>query len=58
VLATARDLRASGRTVAPVRRSGKFGAQLGRLEEWGYTSFVHLRAEGAQDERRLGDKPE
>lgn len=58
VLATARALRADGRPVSPVRRSGKFGAQLSRLEEWGYTSFVHLRAgdEGPAEERRLGDK--
>ncbi|WP_133902417.1 histidine--tRNA ligase [Actinophytocola oryzae] len=58
VLAVARTLRESGRSVSPVRRSGKFGAQLGRLEEWGYTSFVHLRAdtEGVGEERRLGDK--
>ncbi|HEX6354092.1 histidine--tRNA ligase [Actinophytocola sp.] len=58
VLTTARELRAEGRTVSPVRRSGKFGAQLGRLEEWGFTSFVHLRAdqEGAVEERRLGEK--
>jgi histidyl-tRNA synthetase len=58
VLAAARALRAEGRTVSPVRRSGKFGAQLGRLEEWGFTSFVHLRADGdAQaEERNLGDK--
>jgi histidyl-tRNA synthetase len=56
VLATARALRAEGRTASPVRRSGKFGAQLNRLEEWGYTSFVHLRADGPGEERRLGDK--
>jgi histidyl-tRNA synthetase len=58
VIETARTLRESGRSVSPVRRSGKFGAQLGRLEEWGYTSFVHLRAaqDGAIEERRLGDK--
>jgi histidyl-tRNA synthetase len=58
VLAVARSLRAGGRTVSPVRRSGKFGAQLTRLEEWGYTSFVHLRAGSAEagEERRLGDK--
>jgi histidyl-tRNA synthetase len=44
--------------VSPVRRSGKFGAQLSRLEEWGYTSFVHLRADSAEagEERQLGDK--
>jgi histidyl-tRNA synthetase len=58
VLAVARSLRAGGRAVSPVRRSGKFGAQLTRLEEWGYTSFVHLRAGSAEagEERRLGDK--
>lgn len=58
VLATARSLRAEGRAVSPVRRSGKFGAQLGRLEEWGFTSFVHLRADqdAPAEERSLGDK--
>jgi histidyl-tRNA synthetase len=56
VLALARSLRAEGRTVSTVRRSGKFGAQLGRLEEWGFTSFVHVRADGPAAERRLGDK--
>jgi histidyl-tRNA synthetase len=56
VLSTARALRAEGRSASPVRRSGKFGAQLGRLEEWGYTSFVHVRADGPAEERRLGDK--
>jgi histidyl-tRNA synthetase len=54
VLATARSLRAEGRSVSPVRRSGKFGAQLSRLEEWGFTSFVHLRADGPAEERQLG----
>jgi histidyl-tRNA synthetase len=57
VLSTARAMRAEGRTVSPVRRSGKFGAQLSRLAEWGFTSFVHLRADGPGEERRLGDKP-
>jgi len=52
VLAAARAVRAEGRTVAPVRRSGKFGAQLGRLAGWGYTSFVHLRADAAPQEER------
>jgi histidyl-tRNA synthetase len=58
VLEVARSLRVDGRTVSPVRRSGKFGAQLTRLEEWGYTSFVHVRAdaEGELEERHLGDK--
>jgi len=44
-LAVARELRAGGRSVSPVARRGKFGAQLGRLTEWGFTSFVHLRAD-------------
>ncbi|OLT44694.1 histidine--tRNA ligase [Saccharomonospora sp. CUA-673] len=46
VLATARDLRADGRSVAPVPRSGKFAAQLKRIDTAGFTSFVHLRADG------------
>jgi histidyl-tRNA synthetase len=45
VLSVARDLRAEGRTVAPVRRGGKFPAQLKRLESAGFTAFVHLRAD-------------
>jgi histidyl-tRNA synthetase len=54
VLAVARELRTGDRPVSPVRRSGKFGAQLGRLTEWGYTSFVHLRADRSElEERRL-----
>jgi histidyl-tRNA synthetase len=58
VLGVARDLRADGRSVSPMRRRGKFGAQLGRLEQWGFTSFVHLRADdtGEIEERRLGAK--
>ncbi|HEU5474434.1 MAG TPA: histidine--tRNA ligase [Actinophytocola sp.] len=60
VLAAARRLRAAGRTVSPVRRRGKFGAQLGRLEEWGFGSFVHLRADlldatAELQERHLGE---
>ncbi|HEV8555800.1 MAG TPA: histidine--tRNA ligase [Actinophytocola sp.] len=53
-LRVARRLRADGRSVSPVRRRGKFGAQLGRLEEWGFGSLVHLRADGAGEERQLG----
>jgi histidyl-tRNA synthetase len=55
-LAVARRLRADGRVVSPIPRRGKFGAALGRLEEWGFGSFVHLRADGADalEERRLG----
>jgi histidyl-tRNA synthetase len=56
VLAVARELRSGGRSVSPVRRSGKFGAQLGRLEEWGFTSFVHVKADATGEERTLGDK--
>ncbi|AOS64892.1 histidine--tRNA ligase [Actinoalloteichus hymeniacidonis] len=58
VLSVARALRAEGRSVAPVRRRGKFGAQLDRLTEWGFTSFVHLSARrdpaAALEERTLG----
>jgi len=51
--AAARELRAgsegsgsgSGRVVEIVRRSGKFGAQLTRLETAGFTGFVLLRVE-------------
>lgn len=57
-LAVARELRADGRSVSPVARRGKFGAQLGRLTEWGFTSFVHLRAadSDALEERGLSGK--
>lgn len=58
VLAIARELRAGGRAVSPVRRSGKFGAQLTRLEEWGFTSFVHVKPDATGEERALGDKAE
>ncbi len=44
-LATARGLRADGRRVAIIGRSGKFGAQLARLESWGFTALVHLRTD-------------
>jgi histidyl-tRNA synthetase len=43
VLATARALRQQGQAIEIVRRSGKFGAQLTRLEASGLTGFVHLR---------------
>lgn len=56
-LGLARELRADGRTVAVIRRSGKFGAQLDRLRSWGFTSFLHLRSDhdsdAAPDERIL-----
>lgn len=58
VTGAARELRADGRSVSPIRRRGKFGAQLGRLEEWGFTSFVHLKSDtaGEIEERKLGDR--
>ncbi|MGH3278919.1 MAG: histidine--tRNA ligase [Trebonia sp.] len=43
VLAAARDLRGQGQAIEAVRRSGKFGAQLARLENAGFTAFIHLR---------------
>jgi histidyl-tRNA synthetase len=44
-LAVARSLRSDGQDVVEVvRRSGKFGAQLKRLEGAGFGSFVHVRA--------------
>jgi histidyl-tRNA synthetase len=43
VLATARELRSQGQAIEIVRRSGKFGAQLTRLEASGFTAFIHLR---------------
>jgi histidyl-tRNA synthetase len=43
VLAAARELRSQGQAVEAVRRSGKFGAQLARLENAGFTAFIHLR---------------
>jgi histidyl-tRNA synthetase len=43
VLATARALRKQGKAIEIVRRSGKFGAQLTRLEAAGFTAFIHLR---------------
>ncbi len=56
VLAVARRLRAEGRQVTTIKRRGKFGTQLGRLEEWGYTSFVHVRSGDVADERGLGSR--
>ena len=62
----ARELRVSsagtGRIVATVRRSGKFGAQLKRLEAAGFSSFVLVRNEDgvtvAGEQRELGGAPE
>jgi histidyl-tRNA synthetase len=43
VLAAARALREQGHAIETIRRSGKFGAQLTRLENAGFTAFIHLR---------------
>ena len=53
-LAVARELRADagpGRAVETVRRSGKLGAQLKRLEANGFTGFVLVRSEAARSRR-------
>jgi histidyl-tRNA synthetase len=44
VLAIARDLREGGQVVEVIRRSGKFGAQLRRLQAAGFSGFVHVQA--------------
>jgi histidyl-tRNA synthetase len=44
-LAVAREMREGGRVVETVRRSGKFAAQLKRLEAAGFSGFVLVRAE-------------
>jgi histidyl-tRNA synthetase len=57
VFEVARGIRRDGRTAAVQPRSGKFGAQLGRLEAGGYSSFIALRADNdAAEERPLGGK--
>ena len=60
-LEVARELRSvvgEGRVVETVRRSGKFGAQLKRLEAAGFTGFVLVRVENGAvvrgEERALG----
>jgi histidyl-tRNA synthetase len=59
--AVAREIREQagpGRVVETVRRSGKFGAQLRRLEAAGFTGFVLVRSEDGTivrgEERALG----
>jgi histidyl-tRNA synthetase len=63
-LAVAREMRGAvgpGRVVEIVRRSGKFGAQLNRLEAAGFTGFVLVRSENgvtvSGELRALGGKP-
>lgn len=45
VLATARKLRVQGQAIEAIRRSGKLGTQLTRLEDAGYAAFTHLRSD-------------
>jgi len=53
-LGVARRLRAErDAVVSPVRRSGKFPAQLTRLEGWGFTGFLSVKAD--QDLTELPD---
>jgi histidyl-tRNA synthetase len=56
VFAVARDLRAARRQVTTIKRRGKFGAQLGRLREWGYSSFVYVKPGAVADERPLSSQ--
>ena len=46
ILAAARALRREGKSIETIRRSGKFGAQLTRLEGAGFTAFIQLRNDG------------
>jgi histidyl-tRNA synthetase len=60
-LAAARDLRSQGQAVEAVRRSGKFAAQLARLEKAGFTAFIHLRNDNgviARGETRTLGQPD
>jgi histidyl-tRNA synthetase len=52
-VAVAREMREQagpGRVVETVRRSGKFGAQLKRLEAAGFTGFVLVRSESESED--------
>jgi histidyl-tRNA synthetase len=64
-LAVARDMRGlsgAGRVVETVRCSGKFGAQLKRLEAAGFTGFVLVSVENGAtvrgEQRSLGGSPD
>jgi histidyl-tRNA synthetase len=64
-VAVARETREQagpGRVVELVRRSGKFGAQMKRLEAAGFTGFVLVRSEDGAivrgEERALGGERE
>jgi len=56
-----RELAGPGRVVETVRRSGKLGAQLKRLEAAGFTGFVLVRSEDGDivrgEPRTLGGEP-
>jgi histidyl-tRNA synthetase len=60
-LAVAREMRGAGRVVETVRRSGKFGAQLKRLEAAGFGGFVLVRSDNGAtvrgEQRALGGEP-
>ena len=60
-LAIAREMRGEGRVVETVRRSGKFGAQIKRLEAAGFGGFVLVRSEDGVivrgELRALGGEP-
>lgn len=43
MLAIARTLRNQGQAIEVIRRSGKFSAQLTRLENAGFAGFIHVR---------------
>jgi histidyl-tRNA synthetase len=45
-----REQAGPGRVVETVRRSGKFGAQLKRLEAAGFTGFVLVRSESESED--------
>ena len=60
-IARGASLRGEGRVVETVRRSGKFGAQLNRLEAAGFSGFVLVRSEDGVivrgELRALGGEP-
>jgi histidyl-tRNA synthetase len=64
-LEVARELRersGAARVVETIRRSGKFGAQLKRLEAAGFSGFVHVQVEDGMivrgEPRTLGGSPD
>jgi histidyl-tRNA synthetase len=61
-LEVARELRGPGRVVETVRRSGKLGAQLRRLETAGFSGFLLVNVENGAtvrgERRTLGESPD